>query len=300
MRIPTTLLTIILLSSFQVFSQDKKNESYDVKSTNVVNGIYMLEGQGGNIGLSIGADGIFMIDDQFARGTSEILKAIEKLSDQPVSFLLNTHHHGDHTGGNVNLAQKGAIIVSHENVRERLQMMQEEKPENRTEENTLPIITFSEDIKFHYNDDDIFIFHVHDAHTDGDAIVYFTKNNVLHTGDTFFNGKYPYIDTKGGGSLDGYIVALKRIVMIANEDTKIIPGHGKLGSIKDVKKLLKVLTTLKTKITSEIEKGSTKEEIASNKKITADFDAQGYGDGFINGEKIRTVMYDEITKDLED
>ena len=300
MRNRTFLLFVLSISFLQVFSQSGIKESYDVKTSEVTKGIYMLEGQGGNIGLSIGDDGIFMIDDQFARGTEEILKSIKKLSAQPISFLLNTHHHGDHTGGNVNLAEKGAIIVSHENVRGRLAAMEKEDPKNYSKKNTLPIITFSEDIKFHYNGDEIFVFHVHDAHTDGDALVYFTNSNVLHTGDTFFNGGYPYIDVNSGGTLDGYINALKKITMVANQDTKIIPGHGKLATIDDVKKLLNILVTLKERISSEIKKGKTKEEIIGNTEITSNFDEQGFGDGFINSEKIRTVIYNEIIRVSEE
>jgi len=300
MRNRTFLLFVLSISFLQVFSQSGIKESYDVKTSEVTKGIYMLEGQGGNIGLSIGDDGIFMIDDQFARGTEEILKSIKKLSAQPISFLLNTHHHGDHTGGNVNLAEKGAIIVSHENVRGRLAAMEKEDPKNYSKKNTLPIITFSEDIKFHYNGDEIFVFHVHDAHTDGDALVYFTNSNVLHTGDTFFNGGYPYIDVNSGGTLDGYIDALKKITMIANQDTKIIPGHGKLATVDDVKKLLNILVTLKERISSEIKKGKTKEDIIGNTEITSNFDEQGFGDGFINSEKIRTVIYNEIIRVSEE
>ena len=300
MRNRTFLLFVLSISFLQVFSQSGIKESYDVKTSEVTKGIYMLEGQGGNIGLSIGDDGIFMIDDQFARGTEEILKSIKKLSAQPITFLLNTHHHGDHTGGNVNLAEKGAIIVSHENVRGRLAAMEKEDPKNYSKKNTLPIITFSEDIKFHYNGDEIFVFHVHDAHTDGDALVYFTNSNVLHTGDTFFNGGYPYIDVNSGGTLDGYINALKKITMVANQDTKIIPGHGKLATIDDVKKLLNILVTLKERISSEIKKGKTKEEIIGNTEITSNFDEQGFGDGFINSEKIRTVIYNEIIRVSEE
>src|SRR5690606_31952762 len=187
------LNTIFFFSVLTAFSQSDTGEEMHIKTIKVSNKIYMLQGKGGNIGLSFGNDGIFMIDDQYAEGIEQIQKDIKTISKNPIQFLVNTHFHGDHTGGNAVLAQQGTIIFSQENVRTRLQgMIAEEK--KKIPQEILPVVTFSEDLTFHYNGEKIYVFHVHNAHTDGDAMVYFTDSNVLHTGDVFFNGKYPFID----------------------------------------------------------------------------------------------------------
>ena len=193
--------------------------------------IYMLKGQGGNIGLSIGEDGVFVIDDQFAHLTSKIDSVIKTISSIPLKYLVNTHYHGDHTGGNENMANLGATIISHDNVRKRLEA-------NPTRNGTippkkaLPVITFNDKLSLYINGEKVLVFHVENAHTDGDAMLYFTQSNVLHTGDIFFNGLYPYIDLDSGGSVIGYIEAVKRALIVINDETKIIPGHGKLSDAK--------------------------------------------------------------------
>lgn len=283
-----TFLIVVTCSTISSFSQPIPSEKNEFNLIPITETIFMYQDKGGNIGLSVGDDGVFMIDDQFSEGIPSVMKAIKSISSQPVEFLINTHHHGDHTGGNAEMAKTGTTIFSQENVRKRLEASE------KTASEGLPIVTFSEDITFHYNGDKIFIFHVHNAHTDGDAVVYFTKNNVIHTGDVFFNGKYPYIDTNNGGSVSGYIAALKKIAMVGNEDTKIIPGHGEPGTLADVQFSANMLETIKTRIAEAVEIGASEEEVLAMKDLTAEFDAKEYGSGFISTEKIIKVIYNEI------
>ena len=185
---------------FLGFSQKKE---VTITTTQLTDHLYMLEGRGGNIGLSIGADGVLMIDSQFAPLTPKILESIKKISDKPIMYLANTHHHGDHTGGNENIARLKTPIIAHDKVYERI------KNNPKQTDNALPVITFNNTLSLYINGEKVLIFHVDNAHTDGDALLYFTESNVLHTGDTFFNGRYPYIDLKSGGSVNGFIKAIK-------------------------------------------------------------------------------------------
>ena len=251
----------------------------------------MLTGQGGNIGFSVGDDGVFMIDDQFARLTPKILEAIKKISDRPIQFLVNTHWHGDHTGGNENMAKQGVKIIAQDNVYKRLS---ESTPE--TPKEALPIITFNDKLHIHVNSEDVLVFHVDNAHTDGDALLYFPESNVLHTGDTFFNGLYPFIDLDSGGSVDGYIAAVKKALIMVDDETKIIPGHGKLGNKEQYKFFLSMLEDLKSKVLAEIAKGKTEDEVTANTSLTKTYDDLGYSWDFINSEKIRRTFYKSLKK----
>lgn len=286
------IFTFFLSLSIFISQAQEKDSSQMIK---VTNSIYMLKGGGGNIGLSIGDDGVFMIDDQYEKGIENVIKKIRTLHDGPIKYLINTHHHGDHTGGNSQLAKTGTTIFSHKNVRKRL-IDSEIKSNEGNKNYKLPQITFSEDMTFYFNNEQIMTFHVHNAHTDGDAMVYFSKNNVIHTGDTFFNGKYPYIDLKNGGTVKGAITALKKVVMIAEEDTKIIPGHGDLASINDVKYAISMLTDLWDQVYDQYKLQKTEEEVALMTNITAKYDAKGYGENwFISTEKMLRTIYKDIS-----
>lgn len=252
--------------------------------------VYMLTGAGGNIGISIGADGVFMIDDQFAPLSEKIKTAIKTVSNKPIKFLINTHFHGDHTGGNTNFAETGAMIVAHENVRKRLS--------KNNDGAGLPVITFSDDATFYMNNNDIFITHVHRAHTDGDALVYFAQSNVLHTGDTFFNGRFPYIDINRGGSIDGDIAAAKKGLMLINDDTKIIPGHGKLATKLDYQKYHDMLVAIKNNVQQAIDQGKTETEITNMESLTnAFFTDEVASKQYITGPKMRTTVYKSLQKE---
>lgn len=251
----------------------------------VADGVYMLTGQGGNIGLSVGDDGAFLIDDQFAPLSEKILAAVATVTDKPVRFLVNTHHHGDHTGGNENMADAGAVIVAHENVRARLS----EGPSG-----ALPVVTFADSVTFHQNGDDIHVFHVANAHTDGDGVVHFRDSNVIHMGDTFFSGRYPFIDVGGGGSIDGLIAAVDTVGELVDADTKIIPGHDPLSNAGDLRRYRAVLTTCRDRVQALIDDGKSREE-AIDATPNADYDAE-WGSGFINPERWVGSLYDSLTR----
>ena len=277
---------ILLLTLFTVpaFGQD-----VTIETTKLSDNVYMLIGRGGNIGVSVGEDGIFVIDDQFANITDKIVAALRQLSDKPIVFLANTHHHGDHTGGNENMAQLGATIIAHDNVRKRLK--ESDKPSD-----ALPVITYNDTMNLYLNGEQIIAFHVDNAHTDGDTLLYFTESNVLHTGDTFFKDRYPYIDLNSGGTVNGYIGAVKKALMLIDDNTKIIPGHGSMATKKDYETFLTMLETLKSNVITAIAKGKTEEEVANDSAITKEYDDLGYSWRFISSEKIRRTLYLSLKK----
>ncbi len=283
------LLVLSLLVSTSLFAfQDMSEVTIEVIP--VSENVYMLMGRGGNIGVSVGDDGVFMIDDQFAPLTPKIIEAVKTISDKPVKFLVNTHYHGDHTGGNSNFEKEGTLIVAHENVRKRLK-----EDEKNPEGAGLPTVTFDNKLQLHLNGDDIMAVHVHNAHTDGDALIYFPKSNVLHTGDTFFNGMFPYIDLKSGGSVVGAIEAVKAGLMIINESTKIIPGHGPLATFADYKSYLKMLEGIQTKVMVAIKAGKSREAILADESLTSEYISDAAAEkAFINGPKIRGTFYDSL------
>jgi len=280
------LLSIFTFLYFspQLFSQQSE---VTIKTTKLSDHVYMLVGQGGNIGISAGDDGVFIIDDQFAKLTPKIIDAIKKISEKPFLFLVNTHYHGDHTGGNENMTKQGVKIIAHENVRKRL--VDGENPKD-----ALPIITFNDRINIHMNGEDVMAHHVEHAHTDGDALLFFNKSNVLHTGDTYFHKRYPYIDVKSGGSIDGYINAVKKGLSLINADTKIIPGHGDVSNREEYSSFLTMLETLRKNVQAEIDKGKSEDEVATNGAITKQYDDLGYGDFFINSERIKRTIYQSL------
>ena len=208
-----------------------------------------------------------MVDDQFAPLTVKIKDAISKLTDKPIKFLINTHRHRDHTGGNENLGESGSIIVSHDNVRKRLSTEQFMEHFNITvpalSNKGLPIITFSDNMTIYQNGDEIKIMHLDNGHTDGDSAVYFTKNNVIHVGDDFSDKTYPFIDIRGGGSIDGLISSLKTISSIINDETKVVSGHTGISNKTKVNEYVNMLTDVRNQISQMITEGKTLEDIIS-------------------------------------
>jgi glyoxylase-like metal-dependent hydrolase (beta-lactamase superfamily II) len=247
-------------------------ESVEINTVKLTDGLYMLMGRGGNIGLSIGDDGAFVIDDQFAPLTDKIVAAISKLTDQPVRFVLNTHWHGDHTGGNENLGKAGAMIVAHDNVRKRM------NPEafkdligssTQAPPAALPVITFSDEMNFHWNGDRIHVVHVTHSHTDGDAIVFFERQNVVHMGDTFFAGRYPFIDVNSGGSVQGMIASSSKVLGLVHPDTKIVPGHGDLAGAVELRAYRDMLEAARDAIAPMLARGMTEDEVVAAKPTAA-------------------------------
>jgi cyclase len=259
-------------------------------------GVAVLFGQGGNIGLSYGADGNVLIDDQFAPLTPQILAAVATIDPDPVQFLINTHFHGDHSGGNENLAKAGAIIVAQDNVRVRMgqENMVLGGKVAPSPTGALPIVTFAQDMSIWRNGDHLHIFYAPHAHTDGDAIIHFEKANVVHMGDTFFNGQYPFIDLDSGGSIDGIIAAADRVIAITNDQTRIIPGHGPVGSKANLMAYRAYLADVTAKVRAAIKSGKSLAQIQALKPSAA-YDAK-FGGGFIKPDMFVGEIYASLRK----
>ncbi len=295
----TTVLTAMLASGLSSLARSQVNyDTVQVRATQVSRGVYMLTGVGGNIGLSIGNDGAFLVDDQYTQLSGKILAAVRQLTDKPIRFVVNTHWHGDHTGGNENLANTGAVIVAHDNVRVRMSSEQFIAALNSRSPaappRALPIVTFMDGVTFHLNGDDIHVVHVGPAHTDGDAIIHFTSANVLHLGDTFFNGRYPLVDLSTGGSFEGLVTAITGALRYANDSTRVIPGHGPLSSRADLVRYRDMLATIRDRVAALIRQGKTREEVIAARP-TADWDAT-HGRGTIKPDMLAGFAYDSMKK----
>ena len=270
----------------------------DVKITpiKITDQIYMISGQGGNIGLFIGEDGTFLIDDQFAPLTERIIETIKSVGGDHPKFLINTHYHGDHTGGNEKLGKGGTLIFSHDNVRERLVTGSFIEAFNMRKAAVsgegLPVVTFAEDITFHLNGDTVRALHVPHAHTDGDSFIYFESANVIHAGDFFFNGIYPFIDVTHGGSLKGMIKAVDRVLLLADDSTKIIPGHGPLAEKEQLLSFRQMLETAYERLRKLKAEGKTAQEAAASKPL-ADLD-EIWGDGMFTSDHWIELIYSGV------
>lgn len=272
-------------------------DQVEIQTHQLSESLYMLIGSGGNIGVCVGDDAVLIIDDQYAPLTEKIKAAIGKLSDKPVGYVFNTHWHGDHTGGNENFGKEGAVIIAHKNVRQRLSTDQLMKAFSRevpaSPQAAWPVITFTEDLSLHLNEEDILIYHVHNAHTDGDAIVYFPKSNAMHLGDTFFKGRYPFIDLGSGGTVDGMISAANKALFLADGDTKIIPGHGDLATKDDLVTYRDMLMTMRDRVMKAVKSGMTIEEIKTA-NLSKEYD-ESWGAGFMNGERFIDIIYTDLS-----
>ena len=289
------LLLICLALTLSISSVSAQNmEDITIKVEKLSDHVYMLVGRGGNIGVSVGDDGVFVIDDQFAPLTPKILEAIRTLSDKPIHFLANTHYHGDHTGGNENMAKLGVKIIAHDNVRKRLEMPNRDGSTNPEE--ALPILTFNDKMSLYMNGEKVAMIHFEHAHTDGDAMLYFTESNVLHTGDVYFHKRYPYIDVNSGGSINGYIKAVTAALELIDENTKIIPGHGEVSNKAEYQSFLEMLKVLRSNVQAAIDKGMSEDEVANDASITKIYDDLNYSWAFINSEKIKRAIYKSLTE----
>jgi len=280
-----------------VFAQQDFS-AVQIETVEVADGIYMLIGAGGNIGLSVGDDGAFVIDDQYAPLSDKIMAAIADVTDADVNFLVNTHYHADHTGGNEAFGAAGAMIIAHDNVRARMSTDQfraifdQEIPASPA--GALPIVTFSDEITFHWNGDTIRVLHVPPAHTDGDAILHFEEANVIHMGDTFLMGCYPFIDVGSGGDINGIIGAGYRALSIADEDTAIIPGHGPVSDASGLADWLDVIKVTRTNMQSLVDQGMSEDQ-ALAARPTAEFD-DDYGSGcFMTPEVYTRLLYQSLS-----
>lgn len=292
------LFAVSLFLAAPAAAHQPQDEDVEIKVERVAPGVAVLFGRGGNIGLSYGADGNVLIDDQYAPLTEKILGAVRGLDPDPVRFVINTHWHGDHTGGNENLGKRGAVIVAHDNVRERLSTEQFMERFDRTvppsPPEALPVITFDQGVTFHLNGDTLEVVHVPHGHTDGDAMILWKKANVVHMGDLFFHEfSFPFIDTGSGGSIAGLIAGVERAIATTNEETVVIPGHGPIANRADLIAYRDMIVDIRDKVAAGIAADRTLEQ------IQADRPAARYGmeDGFIKPDDFVETIYREIAGD---
>jgi glyoxylase-like metal-dependent hydrolase (beta-lactamase superfamily II) len=261
----------------------------EIKATKVSGNVYMLQGSGGNIGVSVGADGILIVDDQFAPLADKIKAALRTLGEGKLKFILNTHYHGDHTGGNAVFGPE-APIIAQTNARKRLQ--QGAQGQQPAPKEALPVITFDQSVSVHFNDEEIRVLHFPHGHTDGDAIIFFTSSNVVHMGDDFFNGMFPFVDIDSGGDVAGYIKNVGDVLSKLPAGAKIIPGHGPLASADDLKKFHDMLLTTTGIVQQEIKAGKTLDQI---KAEGLPDEWKSWGTGFIKTDRWIETIYRSFT-----
>jgi len=276
-------------------AQGQDFSKVEMKVQKVAGTVYMIEGAGGNIGASVGDDGIVMVDDEFLPLADKIEAALKGITDKPVKVVLNTHWHGDHTGGNPHFGEK-APIVAQENVRKRLITGGTTKFGNTppAAKSALPIITFEDKVSVHLNGEDIRAIHFPNGHTDGDSVIFFTQSNVVHMGDDFFNGgMFPFIDIESGGSVQGMIAGDEKVLAEVPDDVKIIPGHGPLATKDDLRKFVQVLKETSAAVQAGINKGKTLDQL-KKEKVLAKWDS--WGQAFIKTDVFTEILYDSLKK----
>lgn len=286
-----------LLFSVAISAHEDANKGPKFSQVKLSDNLYMLAGKGGNLAVSTGTDGLLLIDDDYLDMADKTLAAIKAISDEPIKFLINTHWHFDHTGGNQMLGDIGTIIVAHDNVRRRLLSGGTIKAFNMAVEpakkQALPVVTFAESMSFHWNDDTIDVIHPSSsAHTDGDAVIFFKKDNVLHMGDLYFNGMYPFIDPSSGGSMKGVINSVAMLITNIDDKTRIIPGHGALSNKAELIEYSKMLQAVYNKVLALKTSGKTLEQVVAAKP-TANFDEK-WGGGFLNADAWVGIMFTAI------
>jgi len=266
-----TLMALVVAIAMPAAAQ-VNYDTVRVRTVPVSGNVYMLQGAGGNIGLAVGDDAVFVVDDQYAPLTRKILDAIASITPRPVRFVLNTHWHFDHVGGNENFGEAGALIIAHENVRKRMSVdgfveaLNARVPASPPK--ALPVVTFTDAVTFHINGDSVAAMHVPPAHTDGDAIIHFRKANVVHMGDTFHNAGLPFVDLSSGGSIHGIIGVADRVLALTDESTRIIPGHGPLADRARLKAYRDMVVALRDRIRAELAAGKTLEQLLAAKLTT--------------------------------
>lgn len=288
-HVPVLMAVLFALFPWPARSQQDFSDVV-VRTVPVAASVYMLQGSGGNIGVLVGEDGTLIVDDQYAPLTDRIVAAIAAITDEPVEYVVNTHWHYDHSGGNENFGRLGAAIVAHENSRSRMLLPQYvlvgDVNQAPYAAEGLPQITFDEAIRFHYNGQTVDLFYLGPAHTDGDAVVHFRQANVVHTGDVFVRYGLPFIDQANGGNIDGMIRVVDAVIALSDEDTRIIPGHGDLATREDLVEYGTMLRTLRDRIAGMVAQGRSLSEIVSSNPT----------EGFTgNGERFVTAVYRSLT-----
>jgi cyclase len=298
MRLVFRVAALVLFLGSLLYGQDQDFSKVQIKVSKVAGNVYMLEGAGGNIGASIGEDGIVVVDDQYAPLADRIQAALKGVTDKPVRFIINTHYHGDHTGGN-EFFQKQAPIIAHDNVRKRLEeggaagnggsVHFDAKPQPK---GALPIITFDHDVTVHLNGEDIRALHFPAGHTDGDSVIYFPKSNVVHMGDDFVTYGFPFIDVDSGGSIDGMISGVENAIAQLPADVKIIPGHGQVSNLDDVRAYVKMLKETRAVVQDALGKKMTLEQMKEKKVLDP---WKKYSGDFISEDAYLETLYNSLT-----
>ncbi len=291
------LVGLVLLSVL-TYAQEQDFSKVQMKVTHVAGGIYMLEGAGGNIGVSVGEDGIVIVDDEYAPLAEKIRAALKGITDKPVRFVINTHYHGDHTGGNA-LFQKDAPIIAQDNVRKRLEegvkagnlgsVALEQKAQPKE---ALPIITFDHDVTVHLNGEDIRALHYPHGHTDGDSIIFFPKSNVVHMGDDFVRYGFPFVDLGAGGSVEGMAAAVEDVIAKIPADAKVIPGHGQISTVDDMRPYVAMLKESRAIVADAVKQGKTLDQL-KQEKILAKWEK--WSGPFISADAFIETLYNELT-----
>jgi cyclase len=294
-------ITLLLCASVAL-AQEQDFSKVQIKVTKVSGNIYMLEGAGGNIAASVGEDGIVIVDDEYAPLAEKIAAALKGIgvTDKPVRFVINTHYHGDHTGGNVPFAAGGSTVIAQDNVRKRLEsggkagnggsITMDVKP---AEKGALPIITFDHDMTVHLNGEDIRALHFPAGHTDGDSIIFFPKANVVHMGDDYVRYGYPFIDVSAGGSVQGMIAACEKVAPMLPADVKVIPGHGQISNLDEVREYTKMLKDTSAIVEKEIKAGKTVDQMKKSKVLAA-WDEK-YANKFVTSDIFIETLYNSLT-----
>jgi cyclase len=297
---PACLAVLLMMGGAARGQGDTDYSKVQIKVTKVSGNIYMLEGEGGNIAASVGEDGIVIVDDQYAPLTEKIQAALKNLgiTDKPVRFVINTHYHGDHTGGNVPFANAGSTVIAQDNVRKRLEtggtagiggsVKMEIPPAPKA---ALPIITFEHDVTVHLNGEDIRALHFPAGHTDGDAVIFFPKNNVVHMGDDFVRYGFPFIDVASGGSVQGMIDAMEKVPAQLPPDVKVIPGHGAISNLNDVREFVKMLKETSAVVQKALNENKTLEQMKEEKILEP---WKKWSGDFIDSDKFIETLYNSL------
>lgn len=285
----SALCASLLVSAVFAHAQDIATE---IATTEAAPGVYMLNGANGfssNMGLLVGDERVVLIDDGMAPITADLVATVDELAGRPIDFIVNTHVHGDHVGSNATLAENGAVIFAHNNIRKRLV----EAPDPAGGTGGLPVVTFADGVNFHVNGQDAHVRHIAKAHTDGDAVVNLHGSNVIVAGDLFFNNMFPFIDLDSGGSVRGFIAGQRRIIKMADEDTVIIPGHGELASKADLQAAVDMLTDAEARVEALVLEGKTEEEVLAANPLADYHEAWNWG--FITTERMTSTLYRSLT-----
>lgn len=290
----TLLLVAVLFASINSTSAQEK--AVEITTFQLSDTVYMLKGRGGNIGISTGEDGLYIIDDQVKPVTKQLLQAIRKISNKPIRFVINTHYHADHTGGNETIGAAGAVIIAHDNIRKRMTTEQVSIFMNNTTppypKGALPVVTFNDRMSLHFNGETATAYYVAEGHTDGDSIIHFPASNVIHMGDMYFNGLYPYVDLDAGGSMQGLVAAADLALSMADESTRIIPGHGPLAVTEDLKGYRDFLIQAGANVQELIDKGMDLPQIIAAEP-TREWD-ETLGKTWITPAQFVTFIYNSL------